>query len=129
MWKKKNIDQKYLDILHTWDSSTKMQLINHLNFQTIYLQLKAKGGRWLHSLMSTDQKFVIHIPSIGIQTQTKWHTSRFYGSQTCQTPQKCNYGINSVLGENLTHWVWTQVTWGPCYLTISPPYQCCVQHI
>lgn len=39
---KNNIDQKYLDILHTWDSLTKMQQIYDLNFQTSSFQLKAK---------------------------------------------------------------------------------------
>lgn len=41
MWEKKEIDPKYLDILHTADSLTKMQQIYHINFQTSYLQRKA----------------------------------------------------------------------------------------
>lgn len=44
------IDQKYLDILHTWDSLTKMQQIYDLNFQTIYLLTKGKIKGWLHFL-------------------------------------------------------------------------------
>lgn len=47
---KKYIDQKYLDILHTWDSLTKMQQIYDLNFQTIYLLTKGKIEGWLHFL-------------------------------------------------------------------------------
>lgn len=64
--KKNNIDQKYLDILHTWDSSTKMQQIYDLNFQTIYLKLKAKredGYTFLQKL----NRIVIHIPPLGTQ--------------------------------------------------------------
>lgn len=88
-----NIDQKYLDILHTWDSLTKMQQLYQLNFQKIYLQLKEKreGGQ----LSKT-----VHIPPLGTQTQSNWHPdtpSSLYGSQMCRTPSKCIYGINHVV--------------------------------
>lgn len=45
VWEKKNTDQKYLDILHTWDSLTKMQQIYHWNFQTILPPTKDKKGK------------------------------------------------------------------------------------
>lgn len=73
-----------------------MQQIYDLNFQTIYLQLKAKREDG-YTLLRKLSRIVIYIPPLGTQTQTKWHTPRsFYGLQMCQTPQKCNYGINSV---------------------------------
>ena len=53
--RKKNADQKYLDILHTWDSVTKMQQIYDQTFQTIYLQLKAWTGGWLRFLTQTEE--------------------------------------------------------------------------
>lgn len=80
-----NIDQKYLDILHTWDSLTKMQQLYQLNFQKIYLQLKEKredGYTRICQLSKT-----VHIPPLGTQTQSNWHKpSSLYGSQMCQTP-------------------------------------------
>lgn len=73
-----------------------MQQIYDLNFQTVYLQLKAKREDG-YTLLRKLSRIVIHIPQLGNQTQTKWHAPRsFYGLQMCRTPQKSNYGINSV---------------------------------
>lgn len=73
-----------------------MQQIYQFNFQTIYLQLKAKKEDGYTRVCQLSR--AVHIPPLGTQTQSKWHTpSSFYDSQMCQTPQKCSYGINRVV--------------------------------
>lgn len=137
--KKRNIDQKYLDILHTWDSLTKMQQIYHWNFQTIYLQLKAKRGKmvivsninWIKLWSISHQYELKH----RIMTYTQvllWFTN------VPDSTQQCNNGMNTVQvvtkgmvsGNLSSHSVCTNTTWGPhFYLEIYSPHLCCVQHI
>lgn len=70
----KILTQKYLDILHTWDSSTKMQQIYDLNFSDDLPPTKGKEGQMVTLSYVNWVEFVIHIPPLGTQTQTKWHT-------------------------------------------------------